>query len=52
MRNLHEGEHERCSMDECRRMHGAEHSWFTGKLPKEEVEKRKKAQDDFKSRYA
>jgi hypothetical protein len=29
-----------------------EHSWYTGKLPEAELEKRKKAQDEFKSRYA
>ncbi len=28
-----------------------EHSWFTGDLPKEELEKRKEAQEDFKARY-
>jgi hypothetical protein len=28
-----------------------EHSWFVGKLPEKELEKRKKAQEDFKSRY-
>jgi nitrate/TMAO reductase-like tetraheme cytochrome c subunit len=28
-----------------------EHAWFTGNLPKEELEKRKKAQEEFKARY-
>jgi len=28
-----------------------EHSWYTGNLPAAEMEKRKKAQDDFKARY-
>jgi hypothetical protein len=28
-----------------------EHSWYTGNLPAEEMEKRKKAQEDFKARY-
>jgi hydroxylamine dehydrogenase len=29
-----------------------EHQWFTGQLPAEEKEKRKKALDDFKKRYS
>jgi hypothetical protein len=29
-----------------------EHSWYTGNLPKKELEKRKKAQEDFKKRYS
>ena len=28
------------------------HQWYLGKLPAEEIEKRKKAQEEFKSRYA
>lgn len=28
-----------------------EHGWFSGNLPKEEAEKRKKAQAEFKKRY-
>ncbi|UCH65861.1 MAG: hypothetical protein JSW63_01630 [Ignavibacterium sp.] len=29
-----------------------EHSWYTGNLPEEEKEKRKKAQEEFKKRYS
>ena len=28
-----------------------EHAWYTGNLPEEEIEKRRKAQEEFKSRY-
>ncbi|UCG51365.1 MAG: cytochrome c3 family protein [Candidatus Latescibacterota bacterium] len=28
-----------------------EHSWYTGNLPEKELEKRRKAQEEFKSRY-
>jgi hypothetical protein len=29
-----------------------EHAWFTGNLPDEEIEKRRKAQEEFKNRYS